>query len=195
MPEVSLTTFSDVVLAVSLLSPGFLISYFKNTFISGRHPRISERIVELLIISSVYYASFGAIFVYFKWLGWIPLFLLLFLIPMLLGLCSGVASQKRWFERIYEALGLNPIHPATTGWDFLFGTMDSNKWIVVTLSDGTKIRGWFDRNSGASTDLSRRDIYINDIRREDFSNFESDGRKRGIWLHEDEIRHIEVISD
>ncbi|KMK68922.1 DUF6338 family protein [Puniceibacterium sp. IMCC21224] len=185
----------DALLAVALLSPGFLISYFRNTFITGRHLKISERILELLVSSSIYYASVGVIFFNFNLLSWGYAFLLLFGLPSIIGAGLGILSQKRWLDLVFGKIGLNPIHPATTGWDFMFGTMKSSKWIIVTLTDGTKVKGWFDRNSGASTDLSRRDIFISDIRRQDFSYFESDSRKRGIWLREDEILHIEVISD
>lgn len=195
LDEIGIGELQDVLVAVALLSPGVLISYFRNTFVTGRHPKIADRAVELLFISAVYYSVFGSVFFIIGYWNWWSLLALSFGIPSLIGFFLGAAAQKRWFDKLFELLGINPIHPATTGWDYMFGTMQNPKWIIVTLSDGTKVYGWFDRESGASTDLDRRDIFIADVRRENFEPFECDGRARGIWLREDEIKHIEIVSD
>lgn len=180
---------------VVLLCPGFLISFFRNVFVTGRRRSFLEASFDFLIISSAYYASVGLVFFSFDLLSPIFLFLLLFVLPSLIGLAVGVLYQKGFFNWIFNILKINPVHPAETAWDFVFGRRQSPCWIVVTLNDGRKIRGWYCHESGVSSNLSHRDIYISDVRKLDFSKFEGDGRTRGMWIHESEVKFIEFIPD
>lgn len=191
----SLDDIQTVVVTLAFFSPSFLIYFFRSNFITGRRGRALEIAFELAVLSAVYYAAVGTVFLAMGWLTWFAGMFFFFVIPFAIGLASGIASQKRWFDKIYETIGLNPIHPANTAWDFMFGTMKENKWVIVQTVDGRKIVGFFDRESGASSDLGHRDIFISDVRRSDFSRYEKDNRKRGMWIREDQIVSIETISD
>lgn len=186
---------SRVFAALSYLSPGFLIYYFRSRFLTGRSSRFSEVAIELAVVSSIYFASFGNVFLFFGWSGALSSFFLLFVVPVLIGAGLGVSSRSQWFDKLFERLRLNPIHPAVTGWDYMFGTMKKSQWVIIRLTDGRMIHGYFSRDSGASSDLSCRDIFVSDVRKGDFSKFEEDGRSRGMWIREDFIQSIEIIPE
>lgn len=182
-------------LAVAALGPGFLITYLVNLFITGRRPKATETLLEFFMVSAVYYSVFGPVFIWLPLHGLFSWLILFFLVPLFVGFLIGFLYQHDVFDFIFRAMRMNPVHPATTAWDFAFGRMKESKWVTITTQDGERIRGWFDRSSAASSDLERRDIFIADVRGENFERIEKDGRRRGMWLNESEIKAIEFVSD
>jgi hypothetical protein len=150
---------------------------------------------ELVIVSAIYYSSIGMLFFSNGWTGPYGRFFLLFGVPTVIGILIGALYQKRLFDWIAEKTTIRPVHPAETAWDFAFGRLKNPCWIIVTTTSGKKIRGWFSSESGASSDLSKRDLFLFDVRKDDYSPYEGDGRKRGMWIREDEIKFIEFIPD
>ena len=64
-----------------------------------------------------------------------------------------------WF---YTLVGLRPISPIPTGWDWIFGRTGPC-YVLVTLSDGTEIAGFFGSKSMASSDPGRKDLYVEKV--------------------------------
>lgn len=195
MNELVVSDAANLLSSLILICPGFLISYFRNVFITGRRRSFSESAVDFLVISAAYYSSVGIAFLSFGLTNLFISFLFLFLLPCVIGVALGFFYQNDGLDWIYNKLKINPVHPASTAWDFAFGRMKKACWIIVTTTDGRKIRGWYNSSSGVSSDLTRRDIYIQDVRDENFLRLESDGRKRGMWISEIEIGYVEFISD
>ena len=52
--------------------------------------------------------------------------------------------------------------PIPTGWDWIFGRTDPC-YVLVTLTDGTEIAGYFGLRSMASSDPDRKDLYIEKV--------------------------------
>lgn len=192
---IDLENLNSALFAVALLAPGYLISFFRNNFVTRRHPKLADSVFQLTVISAVYYSSVGLALGMLNLLNSIGYFCLLFVLPVLIGVSWGVLHKRGCIDKALELVGLNPVHPATTAWDYMFGTMRDPKWIIVCMKDGREIWGWFDRKSSVSSDLDRRDIFLADMRREGFSKVEPDGRLRGVWINASEVETIEIVAD
>ena len=84
------------------------------------------------------------------------------MVPVLLGLArASIVQQDRglWF---YKLVRLRPINPIPTGWDWIFGRTEPC-YVLVTLTDGTEIAGYFGPRSMASSDPGRKDIFIEKV--------------------------------
>jgi hypothetical protein len=67
--------------------------------------------------------------------------------------------QTTKFDWIFGLLGLRPINPIPTGWDWIF-SRTGRCFVLITLKDGREIAGWFGSKSMASSDPERKDIFI-----------------------------------
>ena len=64
--------------------------------------------------------------------------------------------------------------------------------IIVTLTDDTKIKGWFSTNSFASSDSEERDLYIEDLYYDEGEQgWIEDTDSNGIYISKDQIKFIE----
>jgi len=185
----------NIILAFAFLSPGFLLLFGRSQFLTGRIRSISSGVFEYLMVSSIYYSAAVPILLSVQSPMYWHYFALLFAIPLVLGFAIGFATQKEWFRKAVVKLGLNPVHSTPTAWDYAFGGKSGNYWVVVKLVSGGVYYGVWGANSLASSDLSRRDIYIEDVRTRDFKPVETDDRKRGVWISDVDIRSIELIKD
>ncbi len=86
-------------------------------------------------------------------------FTIIFLVPALLGLSRAHVLQHNRGTWFYRLVGLRPINPIPTGWDWIFGRTDPC-YLLVTLTDGTEIAGYFGMKSMASSDPGRKDLYV-----------------------------------
>jgi hypothetical protein len=183
------------VLGLALLGPGFLILFGRSRFHTGRMVGVAESIFEYLMMSSVYFSFAYPLFSLISMPGYLSLLSFLFISPLLLGLVIGVLTQRQTLRGFLNRIGLNPVHSSPTAWDFAFSNRKGFSWVVVSLASGKRYHGVFGPSSLASSDLSRRDIFLEDIRGENFEPIEKDGRKRGVWLNENEIASIEIVED
>jgi hypothetical protein len=88
---------------------------------------------------------------------------IIFISPIALALVTAKLSQEnilsRCMGRLPRLVRLRPISPIPTGWDWIFGRTDPC-FVIVTLTDGNLIAGYFGLQSLASSDPARRDIYL-----------------------------------
>ena len=195
MGNLDLSSLSTAIVCISLFAPGVIITFLRSQFISGRRQRAVDATIELAVISSLYYSVFGLAFLQMGWTKSIHLLALLFFIPAVLGIILGLLAQYSALRGLLTTMGINPIHSAETGWDFMFRTLKNPVWMIVSLKDGSKIHGWFNEHSAASTALDRRDLFLAEVRDKHFNEPETDGRRRGMWIREDLILSIEIIPD
>lgn len=184
---------------IGVLVPGMIILFVRSQFVTGRlnppHP-----ILSYLAVSGVYYALVllavnpvpylqgpgqG------KRLGW---FLLVFVLPVILGLLLGYDAQKqflyRFFRWVGRPIGLNPVHGMPSAWDRKFGNMNE-QWVLVTLNDGTRFGGFLGEDSFMSSDPNERDIYIQWVYDIDENNNWSSRGDNGILVVAGKIRTME----
>lgn len=185
----------SVILGISLLGPGFLIMFGRSRFLTGRMTSVASSIFEYLMVSSIYFAGAYPLFRLLIEPSYGITFVFLFLLPTIVGMLLGIASQKGVFRCLLHYLKLNPVHTSPTAWDFVFSGRQGYSWIVVKLNSGGQYFGVLGPDSLASSDLRNRDIYLENTCDEEFRWLEKDGRKRGVWISETDIRSIEIIKD
>lgn len=183
---------SNAVTAVAAFAPGFLILFSRNQLLTGRTKSISQLSAEYAVVSAIYYAATLAAprFLFSK--EW--LFATLFILPIIIGFTLGLAAQFGLIGRFLGYFGIQTVHPAPTAWDYVFGFWPQNRYVVVTLKDGSTFCGYLEcSKSFASSDLGHKDLYISDVTDQDFNSKESVGQRRGAWIEGSEIRSVEFI--
>lgn len=110
-------------------------------------------------------------------------------------ICStviGLIKQHRLIYRIAQNLKITVIDPTPTAWDFRLFT-PSGSFVLVTLTDGKEVQGWFGGNSFASSDPQERDIFIEKVflKSNDSETWVDNPENDGIYISKDMIKYIE----
>ena len=144
---------------------------------------------------AIYLLTFGQYFVNqpikeaFSWFG------IVFLAPTALALCHAGMIQADKLGSFYRLLGLRPISPIPTGWDWIFSTTEPC-FVLITLKDGTEIAGYFGKRSMASSDPDHKDIYVERVYTiaEEGQPWEPVERSLGMQIDGTNIAYIEFRS-
>lgn len=113
-----------------------------------------------------------------------------FLQPAILGVAWAVAIQSEGLIRLANIFGFRPDLDDPSAWDFKFRRSGDGTFVIVTLLDGTEIFGDFGMNSYASSSPDERDIFIEEIRKSDWSRFDEPS---GIWISGEDVKRIEFF--
>lgn len=75
-------------------------------------------------------------------------------------------------------------------------SLQPESWIIITLKDNTKVKGWYGVESHASSDDDHRDLFVSHVisQREDGQE-EVVKNTGGVYISADEIRTIEFIKN
>jgi len=177
--------------------PGIIILYVRSLFLNGRRPALAEGVIAYVTISLIYHAL-AYPFATPLYIGpetstvqrreW---FLMLFVIPIIIGGFLGWMTQRGWGRRILSKSGLNLIHPVDNAWDWKFSNCEEC-WVIAMLKDGTRWAGYLGTNSFMSSIATERDIYIEavyEITKKD----EWIDRETSVWLAHGEIQSLEFF--
>jgi len=124
-------------------------------------------------------------------LYWISLVLLTIIGAALIAILIVFIKQKNLICKMLEKLKIRSIHSTPTAWDYIFSQQNSD-YVIVTLTDDTKIKGWFSTNSFASSDSEERDLYIEELYcTEGKQEWIEDKGSKGIYISKDQIKFIE----
>lgn len=201
-----LETFSNLYFVVSVLVPGFIYRGVVSNFVPMRQYKDRERILLGLLTATafnyaicsplIYLLTFGLIFPSSRAGQALCWFAVIFIVPAILALLHARIIQKDGLRWLYRLLGLRFISPIPTGWDFVFSTTEPC-FLLVTLTDGTGIAGYFGRQSMASSDPDRRDIYIERVYRvaEGDEPWQEVDRSLGMHIDGSQIAYIEFWSE
>jgi hypothetical protein len=164
-----LESLSDLYFVVSVLVPGFIYSGVVAAFVPARAQKEKEVLLLRYLTATafnyalcspiIYLLAFGVIFAgqpIGQALCW---FFITFIVPIVLATARARIVQRESLGRLYRLLGLRAISPIPTGWDWVFGRIDPC-YVLITLTNGTEIAGYFGRRSMASSDPDRKDLYI-----------------------------------
>ncbi|MCZ4260474.1 DUF6338 family protein [Limimaricola sp. G21655-S1] len=187
-------SIGSLLTTIAALAPGFIIAFVRSKFVIGGAEIASNKYLEFLISSSVYYSAVLPFFLKWSGFGAISIFFLFFGIPLLIGAALGISYQKEYVSRIAARCNLKIAHPVPTAWDYVFSKLEAGTWVVVTLKNYEDIYGYFGGLSFASSDLERRDIYIQDVRDYNWNPVEEPGRARGVWISEDDIVMVQFVA-
>lgn len=184
---------------VLFIVPGLIALFVRSRFIAGRRPSIKENLLIFVVLSLFYY-SFTIFFlqqalsVRDPWIVeaviWISIVLLG---PALFGFILGIAAQREWFTQLANRLGFAVVHIIPAAWDWRFSSIPrEGLFVMVTLTSGERVAGLFRGNSFASSDMSERDLYIEEeYTVTDAGKWQSRPEKVGVLISGKQIRYIE----
>ena len=90
---------------------------------------------------------------------WVLLALTSVIGSSVLGIIIAVIKQFQCIDRILSKLKIKTIHTTPTAWDYLFFNQGES-FIIVTLTDDTKLYGWYSSASFTSSDPDERDVFV-----------------------------------
>lgn len=152
------------------LLAGLIVISVRSRFVVGERPRLTEMLVEAVILSLINQLSFLALASIGAWLGglWgqaapparLVFFLEVLVLPALLGLLFGWNLSRGWNNALLRRLSMPVQSPVRRAYDYAFGQVWSEGFVIVTYTDGSRIYGYFGGISLASTDPDRSDLFL-----------------------------------
>jgi hypothetical protein len=197
----TMNSFDAIFYTLSFVVPGFICYSTMAIFVPRKAEDTELSLLRFLTLSCLNYALWA-------WLIYLlaksefftgsPLLsatawgLIIFVSPVLLGVIFGKLSSRDWLRRFLMRMGLEPLHPIPTAWDYYFSRTPP-VWLLVTLKDGSKVGGFFGKKSFASSAAGERDLFIEEIFKviED-GEWQPIPRNNGIYIKGEEIKHIEI---
>ena len=186
-------SLENLSIVMAFVVPGFIALSVRTQFVSGVTSfDARERLLSYLSISIVYGSLILRLVGPNLILNSASVYLLALIGgPLLLGLILGVNVQKDIFRRLLGKLGLFTVHPVPTAWDWKFGGLMKEQWVLVTLKNGVSFAGLYGRDSFAASSPEERDLYIQwiyDINEDETWSFAGE---KGVLITADEISTIE----
>jgi hypothetical protein len=155
-------------------------------------PASKEVLLTFLIISLVYHAVFWPFFSHaYQFSPNIISIFYVFLFPAIIGVFLGNLPFFSVWRNLLWRIGLQPVHPLPTAWDYCFSRLRAGL-IEVTLSDGSIIYGWLNPNrSFASSSEQQNDLLIGCVLQQgDSGNLIPHTPNRYIYLSKNQIKWI-----
>ena len=163
----SLITPANFEFFARFLLAGFLIISIRSRFVVGERPKVSEALVEAVILSLINQLAFtvAVTLVSFGYdVAGVPERLLFFVeilvTPTLLGLLLGWYLARGWNDALLRRLAMPVQNPVRRAYDHAFSLMPTERFVILTFADGTKVYGLYGENSLAATDAARSDIFL-----------------------------------
>ncbi len=191
-------SFDIVFYTAVFVLPGFIM----NSIIDATNPpkKYNEGIyflkcIFLSIISCAIFSWLYAIVIECDKLAtvlyWIILIAISTIGSSLLGFGIAIIKQKHTIDWLLSKMKIKTIHTTPTAWDYYFSSQKSS-FIIVTLTDDTKLYGWYSTNSFTSSDSEERDIYIEKgYRYSDDNGWVEDKHSDGFYIPKEQIKYIE----
>jgi len=178
--------------------PGLVALFVRSRLIAGRAPSTKENLLIFVVLSLFYYSFIifliePALSIKEPWIAFAIIWILIILVgPAVFGFILGVAAQKEWGTWFANKLGVTIVHVIPAAWDWRFSSITRNTFVMVTLTSGERVAGYFGNNSFASSDVDERDLYIEEeyTVREN-GTWEARPEKVGVLISAKEIRYIE----
>ena len=162
-------TVSDLYFIVAVFVPGFVFDAVISRFIPRHANPMRELVLLRLLTASAFNYAVCSPLIYLlatgSLLSWSPIgqaiawLAIICLVPLLLALITAWASQQGLLAWFANRASLRSINPVPTGWDWIFSRTE-RCYVLVTLRDGRQIAGFFGKQSMASSDRERKDLYL-----------------------------------
>lgn len=110
--------------------------------------------------------------------------------PIALGIFFGFMEQKKLTAKLLEPIAhVYPVQDSTA-WDEAFDRTTTNpRWILVTLTDGSEIRGLIGASSTVTSKAKGNDLYIESVCEAD--SWELVKNSGGVWIEGSIIKTVE----
>lgn len=197
-------SFDAIFYTLGFIVPGFIIDIITRRFIPKKDPSSQNSILTFLSLSFLNYAIWsGLIYIVFKvdYFASRPIatgivwFVVIFVSPLFISYFILRMYRDKKMDKISKWLNMNYVHAIPTAWDNKFITMQQDKWVIVSLDDGTSIAGFWSIGSIASSDPQERDIYIKETYTiDEHGEWHVVPYTDGVWIKANAIRHIQFIN-
>lgn len=152
---------------ISALAPGLIILGIRQRFIAGPEPSFQDRALAYAGVSALYYAISNPLVAYLSVPGrlepWAISSFQYVVVPVIVGLLAGLVISNDWVGSALRRIRLAPIHHIPTSWDYAFSRAKGETYLLVTLTDGTQVGGFYGQQSFASSSDNERDLLIEDV--------------------------------
>ena len=92
-------------------------------------------------------------------LYWLQLILISIVGSTVLAIFISMIMQKHYIDKILQFTCLNTIHSIPNAWDYVF-SKQKECFVIVTLYDDTKIKGWYSTKSFAASGNEETDLFL-----------------------------------
>lgn len=196
----ALDGLNAVLVAIAFLVPGFILSGVLATTFRRRSSSASDLTLQYLTFSCINHGLWSWLIVLMlqgDWLERFPVvtaflvFLIVFLSPIMLGLLALWLCRTEGVYQLLSALGFMMHRFIPTAWDYKF-QQEMPAWVIVRLTDGSTISGFFGNQSFAGDDPDERDLFIEAVFRLDRDGqWHPEPDTAGVLVRASEIATIE----
>ncbi len=124
-------------------------------------------------------------------------FWIIFISPIIFAFIIYIIDRKYPLRTVLFKLGITMPHSIPDSWDYIFSEICKKEpvWVLVTLTDGVKVGGYFGSKSFASTEPNERDLFIEDVYRiDEKGDFVNVADNKGILICKNHIKTIEFMG-
>ena len=156
---------------------GFILASVRSRYVLGERPKAAEFVFESVILSLLNQMGFLVLAFLLSEVArilpegvtWgiaqvaatqIPFFLETLVLPCFLGITLGISLRRGWNQKLLGSLAMPVIHPTRRAFDFAFGDITRERFVIITYADGAIVYGFFGSDSLASSDPANSDIYL-----------------------------------
>ena len=203
--DMVLAVFSLLLAGSFFLLPGFLIQFSYNRFLTG-----VSRYGVCWAVSGLYYGGLlglgllctGGFDFLDRSFSSIWIFLVVFLLPVLLGSLLGWLTYKEYLYRFCRFCRFEIVHGVGTAWDWKF-MRSGEQWMTIHLrnADRGPILTYYDENCFVSSVSGNFDLYLSNqyAWKEEAGTGEwsvvKDDQVKGLWIRDAEIERIEFHGE
>jgi len=190
----------DVVFYTAIfILPGFIIKSGINALNPARKTSDGAFFLSCLVYSLVNCAVCSWAYILIRPLAdknaviyWVLLLTITLLGAIIISTFIGLTKQRRFVKKIAKKLHIKVIDSTPTAWDYWFSKHEPSL-VLITLSDGSVIRGWYGGDSFASSDPDERDLFIKKAYRKSANSeqWEDNPENNGIYISKEMIKLIE----
>lgn len=152
---------------LSALAPGLIILAIRQQFIAGAEPSFQDRALAYAGVSALYYAVTNPLVPFATAEGrlepWFVSSIQYVVLPVIVGLVSGFTVKKHVIYHLLKRIGLDPNHQIPAAWDHAFTSLEGEVYLIVKLSDGSEVAGYYAGRSFASSSKDERDLLIEQV--------------------------------
>lgn len=194
----TIDSFDTVILTSIFILPGFVISTIVERINPSHAKTTSNYFLSCFCFSLINCACIAWLLVYIinqqykhAWRMWLFLFIASLVSSLVIGMLVAIIRKTNLIKKIFDKIGISSIYPIPTAWDYIFSKQEP-AYVIITLNDYSVVYGLFSNNSFASSDIDKKDIFLEKtFKVNQFGEWEDDEESKGIYISNENIIAIE----
>ena len=179
------------------LLPGFLIINIIDSTNPPKRQFELTYILKCLLYSLINCACCSPLYsiianIKCEFLYWLLFVTATILVAVVIGVIVSFIKQKNIIIRFLAKFNISSFPSTPTAWDYVFSKQESY-FVIVTLNNGERVRGWYSNNSFASSDQDNKDLFIEKaFFYEKNGKWIEDKESSGLYIPGNQIKLIEL---